>query len=228
MRISALPAQERPRERCWRLGAESLSAVELLAIVLGGGGRGDSGLTLAHTLLENFASLADLGRAKPSELAALPGLAMARSAALAAAFELGRRAAQPVRAPLTMVEGPSDAADIVRPWLANLRQEAVTALYLGGRHQLLHVQIVALGGLNAASVEPREVFRGAVASAACAIVLAHNHPSGSPEPSEDDVRLTHRLARCGETLGIEVLDHLVLGEGSFVSLRERGLMGSTR
>ena len=96
-------------------------------------------------------------------------------------------------------------------------------LFLGARHQLLRLQIVALGGLNAASIEPREVFRGAIAAGAAAVVLGHNHPSGSPEPSEDDIRLTQRLARCGETLGIRLLDHLVLGDAAYVSLRERGV-----
>jgi len=121
-----------------------------------------------------------------------------------------------------LVEGPDDAARLLQEVLGGLGQEGVAVLHLGGRHQVLRVQLVALGGLNAAGIEPREVFRGAIAAGAAAVVLAHNHPSGSPEPSEDDLRLTRRLAACGETLGVRLLDHLVLGDGRYVSLRERG------
>lgn len=223
MRISGLPEGERPRERCVRLGADALSAVELLALVLGSGGSQGSGLALAQSLLERYSSLRALSHADPMELALVPGVALARSTALAAAFELGRRATRLAVAPLQMVEGPEDAAAVLLPCLEGLRQEAVAALFLGARHQMLRLEVVAVGGLNAASIEPREVFRGAIGAGAAAVVLGHNHPSGSPEPSEDDIRLTQRLARCGETLGIRLLDHLVLGDASYVSLRERGV-----
>jgi DNA repair protein RadC len=223
MRISGLPEGERPRERCARLGVGALSAVELLALVLGGGGGQGSVLTLAQSLLEQYSSLRALSHADPTELAGLPGVALARSTAVAAAFELGRRATRVVAEPLHRVEGPEDAAAVFSPCLEGLGQEAVAVLFLGARHQLLRLQIVALGSLNAASIEPREVFRGAIAAGAAAVVLGHNHPSGSPEPSEDDIRLTQRLARCGETLGVRLLDHLVLADASYVSLRERGV-----
>jgi DNA repair protein RadC len=222
MRIAGLPEGERPRERCLRLGAGALSAGELLALLLGGGRPGAGGLALAQALLERFGSLKALARVNANELAAVKGVGAARSTALAAAFELGRRAARAPVAAQECVQGPADAAHILAPLLEELGQEAVAVLCLGARNQVLRMSLVALGGLNAAGVEPREVFRGAIAVGAAALVLAHNHPSGCAEPSEDDVRLTRRLAACGETLGIKLLDHLVLGDGTYTSLRERG------
>lgn len=223
MRIIGIPEAERPRERCLRLGPTALSASELLALALGGGSARGSALALAMSLLEQFTTLRALSRAHPTELSRIAGIGSAKATALAAAFELGRRAEQSLPPVLTVVNGPEDVARLLRSPLMGLGQEAVAVLHLGARHQALRVQMIALGSLNAASVEPREVFRGAIAVGAQAIVLAHNHPSGSPEPSEEDIRLTRRLAACAQTLGVELLDHLVIGEASYVSLRERGL-----
>jgi DNA repair protein RadC len=123
-----------------------------------------------------------------------------------------------------IVSAPEDVARTMRPLLDGLGQEGVAVLHLGARNQALRLQLVALGTLNAAAVEPREVFRAAVGVGAASVVVAHNHPSGSAEPSDDDVRITRRLKACGQTLGIELLDHIVLGETDWVSLRERGLL----
>ncbi len=179
---------------------------------------------MARSLLSRYAKLRGLARAHPSELASTPGLGPARSTALSAAFELGRRVERGESDGLELVEGPDDAARLLGTLLSDLGQEGIAVLLLGARHQVLRLQLVALGSLNAAGVEPREIFRGAIGAGAAAIVLAHNHPSGSPEPSRDDFRLTRRLAACGETLGVTLLDHLVLGDGSYVSLRERGAL----
>ena len=224
MRMQELPPDERPRERCLRLGVASLSAVELLALVAGGGGAGGSTLALAHAVLQKFGSLQQLAHRSPAELRSVTGFGDARATALVAAFELGRRARRDQAELQRAVDGPEDVVSMVSPLLEGLQQEAVVALSLGARHQALHVTTVALGSLNAAGVHPREVFRDAIAVGAAAIVLAHNHPSGDPEPSEDDIRLTRRFVRCGETLGIELLDHLVLGGGRWVSLRERRIL----
>lgn len=221
MKIERLPVEDRPRERLHRLGPGSLSAVELLALVIGGGCRSGGALGLAQALLARFGCLDRLARARPAELTTVPAMGIARSAALCAAFELGRRARRSEHPLADLVEGPEDAHAIFAPLLEDLDQEAVAVLCLGARHQPLHVGVVAMGSLNSAAVHPREVFRTAVAVNAAAIVLAHNHPSGDPEPSEDDVRLTRRLQRCGETLGIELLDHVVIGGRRWVSLRER-------
>jgi DNA repair protein RadC len=195
-----------------------------LALVLARGGSRAGALELARSVLVRFGDLRHLSRAEARALTTVPGIGAARSAALCAAFELGRRVQQQEFESLELIEGPEDAARLLGTVLGGLSQEGVAVLHLGARHQVLRVQLIALGALNAASVEAREVFRGAIAVAAAAIVLGHNHPSGSPEPSSDDLRLTRRIAGCGETLGVNLLDHLVLGEGSYVSLRERGVL----
>lgn len=221
MRLNPVPAEDRPRERCHRLGVSALSAVELLALVLGPGGPRGGAPELARAVLGHFGFLGQLARVGPAEIMVVPSVGAARSAALAAAFELGRRARRGDGHLARLVEGPEDAHAIFAPLLENLDQEAVAVLCLGARHQPLHAGIIAVGSLNSAGVHPRDVFRTAVAVNSAAVVLAHNHPSGDPEPSEDDVRLTRRLQRCGETLGIELLDHLVVGDRRWVSLRER-------
>lgn len=198
--------------------------MELLALVLARGGSSCQALELARSVLARFGDLRHLSRAEASELSRLEGVGLARSTTLSAAFELGRRAEQGEAESLELIEGPESAARLLRTVLGGLEQEGVAVLHLGARHQVLRVQLVALGTLNSANVEAREIFRGAIAVASAAIVLGHNHPSGSPEPSQDDLRLTRRIAGCGETLGVTLLDHLVLGEGSYVSLRERGAL----
>ena len=179
---------------------------------------------MAHALLDAYGGVRELSRARAPELRRQPGVGEARSAALVAAFELGRRARRDRPRAMEPVEGPEDAARLFGPLLEGLTQEAVAVLHLGGRHQVLRAEVVALGSLNSAGVQPREVFRTAVKVGAAAVILAHNHPSGDPEPSEDDLRLTRRLRRCGETLGIELLDHVVIGEGRWVSMRERRIL----
>jgi len=219
-----LPAAERPRERCRRLGPTALSAVELVALVLGGGSGRGSTLALAQDVLRRFGSLQRLARRGPAALESIEGVGPARATALAAAFELGRRASRNETSTLRTVDDPDQALELLGPLLEGLEQEAVVVLGLGARNQALHVTTVALGRINAAGVQPREIFREAIAAGATALIMAHNHPSGDPEPSEDDVRLTHRLQRCGETLGIELIDHLVVGSNDYVSLRARRLI----
>jgi DNA repair protein RadC len=200
----------------------ALSAIELLALVLRGGGQ--TALRSAHAALERFGGLRELSRAHPTQLESLFGFGPVRSAALAAAFELGRRVERERPGGRDVVEGPEDAVRLLGPIFDGLRQEAVAVLHLGARHQVLRAEMVALGSLNSANVQPREVFRAGIQLGAAALVLAHNHPSGDPEPSEDDLRLTKRLKRCAETLGVDLLDHLVLGDRRWVSLRERSIL----
>lgn len=221
--IRELPPEARPRERLLADGAENLGTRDLIALLLRTGTPGQSALHLADRLLSRFGGLRGLVRARPEELAAAPGVGLAKAAVLLAAFELGRRAHGPDPAERPVIRGAREAADAVRSRLAGRDQEHFCVILLNARHELIGIVETSRGGLNAASVAAREVFREAVRRSAHAVILAHNHPSGNPEPSPEDARLTSALRDAGSLLGIGVLDHIVVGDGRFVSLRERGL-----
>ncbi len=221
--IQKLPPEVRPRERLLAEGPEALGVRELVAVLLRSGVPGASSLHLADELLLRFGGLRGLARARPEELSALPGVGPAKAATLLAAFELARRLQGPDPASRPVIRSAQDAADVLAARMLHRDQEHFWVLLLNSRHEVVGVVETSRGGLNAASVEPREVFREAVRRCAYAVILAHNHPSGNPEPSPDDVRVTQTLRDAGALLGIRVLDHLVVGDGRFVSLRERGL-----
>jgi DNA repair protein RadC len=209
------------RERLFRHGARDLGTVELLALVLGPGGRATAPV-VARQLLARYPEPAVLAGVPVEVLQDLPGVGPARAARLHAACELGRRlvGAAPRRG--LRVGGPDDLAVLLRRELSGRDREHVVGLYLDARHRLLAMRTVSVGTLNASLVHPREVFRPAVGMQAAAVVLAHNHPSGCARPSGDDLELTRRLQRCGRLLGIELLDHLIVGDDEVVSIREHG------
>lgn len=226
--IHEWPASERPRERLARLRAEALTAAELLAVVLGSGGAGRSAVDLASELLGAFGgSLRRVAAAEPAEIARVPGFGPARAAAVAAAFALGRRAAaEPARDPLRRVRGPADVHARLGPLLRHRRQEEFWVLYLDTQNRVRHERCLTVGLLNSSLVHPREVFAPAITGAAASLILAHNHPSGDPEPSPEDLRVTAQLEESGRLLGIPVRDHVILGDGRWVSLMERGVCGA--
>jgi DNA repair protein RadC len=221
--IRELPPEARPRERLVASGPEALQDRELVAVLLRAGSRSRSALHVADDLLRRFGGVRGLSRARVEELSAVPGVGEAKATTLVAAFELGRRAQGPDPAARPVVRGAEDVAALVAPRLAHREQEHFCVVLLNTRHEVIGVVETSRGGLNAASVEAREVFREAIRRAAHAVVLVHNHPSGNPEPSPDDARLTAVLRQAGALLGVAVLDHVVVGDGRFVSLRERGL-----
>jgi DNA repair protein RadC len=215
--------QDRPRERLDRLDAPALADAELLALLLRTGGRGCDALDLARSLLERHAGLRGLARAGTSELCAATGLGPAKAASLRAAFEIGRRvAARPLQAGRP-IRGPADLHDHFAAHLRDAACEEFLVVLLDGRHRVLRSEAISRGTLTASLVHPREVFRPAIRAAAAAVVLVHNHPSGDPTPSREDQEITRRLARAGEILGIRVLDHVVVAEAGYRSLREDGL-----
>ncbi|MBX6378043.1 MAG: DNA repair protein RadC [Clostridia bacterium] len=220
-----LPPDERPRERLLRLGAAALSNRELLAILLrtGHGAGGRSALDLAADVLAagGDRGLAFLVTATPEELAALPGVGPAKAAQVLAGVELGRRVVSQSRH-RPLVRTPADVAALLMEQMRHLEVEHVRTVLLDTKHRVMAVEEVSVGTLDASLVDPRAVFRGPVRRNAAAIILAHNHPSGDPEPSAEDEAVTARLVEAGRLLGIEVLDHLVFGDNRFVSLRERG------
>ncbi len=210
---------DRPRERLWRTGTDSLGDEELLVMVLGTGTRDRPVRTVATELVRSAGGVGALSRASPRELAQITGIGVARAARIAAAFELGRRAVEAVahRATLGRAE---DVHRIVAARLAGLAQELFIVIGVDIRNGLLDVVEVARGSVAGVEVHPREVFRPLVRMAAAGGVLVHNHPSGDPTPSAEDIALTRRLREVGRLLGIPIIDHVVVGDRSFRSIAE--------
>jgi DNA repair protein RadC len=222
--IHDLPAEERPRERLKKFGSQALSSPELLALVIGRGIAGKSALVIAHELLKRFKSVKRISEATVEELSGIDGIGLAKAAQLRACFELGRRQDledEPSRYELT---NPQSVVKAVRASIQDKAKEHFKLVLLNVRNTILDISTISIGTVNASLVHPREVFKKAIAHGASSVVLAHNHPSGNPEPSEDDVRLTQRLVEAGRLLGIEVLDHIVVTTKDFVSFKERGLL----
>jgi DNA repair protein RadC len=221
--IKELPPDGRPREKLKALGAGSLAEAELLAIILRVGTQGESVVNLASRLLTTYGGLAGLARVPFTELCEVHGLGEAKACQLKAALEMGRRLllAQPEER--LQVRSPSDLAPLLMLELAPLDQETLRVVLLNTKNQVIKFSDVYKGSLNSSLVRVAEVFKEAVRVNAAAIIVAHNHPSGDPTPSTEDARVTEQLVAAGKLLEIEVLDHLVIGERSYVSLREKRL-----
>lgn len=220
--VSERPEFDRPRERLEASGAAALSEVELLALVLRTGGRGDGVLELSARVLADARGAAALSRLGAREIARAAGIGPAKAAAVVACFELGRRAmaASPGRAQILR---PADAVAQLVPRLAHLDHEESHVMLLDRKHRVLRTAVVGVGGVSHAPMEPREVFQAALREpATAALVVAHNHPSGDPEPSVDDLAITRRLADGAAVVGLELVDHLIVAAGGWASLRERG------
>lgn len=217
--VKELPTSERPRERLVQFGPEVLTNAELLAVILNTGTRGESVLELAQHLLVAFGSLAALARADLATLQQFHGLGEAKAAKLKAALELGRRLAlaQPEERPA--IRTPEDVYAIAGAEMATLEQEQLRVVLLDTRNRVLRTVTVAQGHVNGAQVRVAELFREAIRYNAPALILLHNHPSGDPTPSAADVALTRSAVEAGRLLGIDVVDHLVIGQGRFCSLR---------
>jgi DNA repair protein RadC len=221
-RVHDLPAAERPRERLARQGAAALSNRELMALVVGTGSRSDSVLDLSDRLLRR--GLHALAGRSLGELTGERGLGPAKATRVLAALELGVRLASEAPGPAPTFRAPGDAARYLLPRYSARPVETFGLLALDVRHRLKHEAVISVGCLTSSLVHPREVFQEAVVSRAAGLVLFHNHPSGDPEPSAEDVSLTRRLVAAGSLMGIEVLDHVILGAGRFVSLKDRGVL----
>ncbi len=215
--LRELPPAEQPLVRLQQMGPGALSTAELLELVTG------SSTSLGREVLARFEDLHGLARAGLAELAALPGLGQARAARVQAALELGRRLTMAPLDVAPQIRTPQDAAHILMPVMSLLEQETVRVLVLDTRNRVRANVQVYQGSVNAAHARVAELFREAVRCNAVAIVIAHNHPSGDPTPSEQDAGFTRNAVKAGQMLGIEVLDHLVIGRNRWVSLKERGL-----
>lgn len=224
MTIHDLPLSERPRERLQRLGAEALSVQEILALILGRGISGESVMVTTQRLLSQFGNLKGIAGASLEELAQVRGIGPAKASQIKASFELANRVESDAgRSDKPVVKTPDDVAALVRARLKGKKKEYFLALLLDTRSQLIRVAQVSIGSLDSSIVHPREVFKEAVAASAASVIFVHNHPSGNPEASEDDIKLTQRLAEAGEIMGIDVLDHVIIGDKSYLSLKRGGL-----
>jgi DNA repair protein RadC len=197
--------------------------MELLAITLRAGRNGESVLSLAQRMLEEMNGLQGLARATVGELTQVPGIGRVRAVEIKAALELGRRALATAPADRPRVTSPAEAADLLIPEMMYLEQEHLRVLLLNTRNRVLRTATIYIGSLNTSVIRVGEIFRAAIRENAAALIVAHNHPSGDPTPSPEDVRVTRELHRAGQLLGIDVLDHIVIGQQRFVSLKECGL-----
>ncbi|MER2597949.1 MAG: DNA repair protein RadC [Caldilineales bacterium] len=221
--IRDLPSSERPRERLLHYGAGALSSAELLAIILRVGSSGENVVRVAEKLLARHEGLPGLAQATVQEMCAERGMGEAKAAQVKAALELGRRllVAAPHERP--QVRAPGDAANLLMAEMSLLTQEHLRTVLLDTRNRVISIPTVYIGSLNSTSVRVGEVFREAIRTNSAAMIVVHNHPSGDPSPSPEDVQITRRLSEAGSLLSIEVLDHLVIGRQRFVSMKERGL-----
>jgi DNA repair protein RadC len=222
-RVRELPLEERPRERLVLAGPAALSTAELVALVWGTGLPRASAGVLAQEALVRLDGLSGLAAASAAELCALPGIGPARAARLAAAFELGRRAATSWPERRWVIRAPRDLADRLLPDMGRLEREELRVVLLDTRNAVLAVSTVYQGNVSAALVRVGELFRDAVRRHAAGLIVVHNHPSGDPTPSPDDLHLTAEAVAAGRLLDVPVLDHVILGHGTYISLRDRGI-----
>jgi len=222
--VRDLPPSERPRERLLKLGSEALSAPEILALVLGRGVKGESVIVTSQNLLSRFGNLKGVANASVEELTQTKGIGTAKAAQIKAALELSKRLeADEGEKPMPLLKSPEDVAAAVRSRLKGKKKEHFLVLCLDTRNRLIGCRPVSIGSLDTSVVHPREVFKEAVSSSAASVIFVHNHPSGDPEPSTEDIELTRRLVKAGEIIGIDVLDHIIVCDKTHLSLKARNL-----
>ncbi len=222
--VRDLPRQERPRERLQKFGAEALSAQELLALVIGRGIPKKSVMNIAQELLAKFGNIKSISQATIEELSQIKGIGLAKAAQIKASFELGRREELEPELRNFDIKDPEAVVKAIRASIKDKAKEHFKLILLNPRNKIIGISTISIGTLNASLVHPREVFKDAITHSAASVVLAHNHPSGDPEPSEDDLTITKRLIEAGKILGIEVIDHIIITKNVFFSFKEKGLV----
>lgn len=224
MMIKELPLDERPREKMQDKGPQAMANSELLAILLRTGTREESALRLAEKLLEKQGGLAGIGAATETDIERVKGIGAAKAMTILAAVELGRRVHSLAPSQKPVIRTPDDVAALLMPRLRYETKEFFMAILLSTKNHVLKTPVISVGSLNASVVHPRELFREAIQASAASIILVHNHPSGDPAPSPEDVELTRRLLEAGRLMDMAVLDHVVIGDGRFVSMKEKGII----
>jgi len=222
--VHDLPRAERPRERLQKFGAEALSAQELLALVIGRGIPKKSVMSIAQELITKFGNIKAISQATIEELSQIKGIGLAKAAQLKACFELGKREELEPELKNFDIKDPEAVVKAIRASIKDKAKEHFKLILLNPRNKIIGISTISIGTLNASLVHPREVFKDAITHSAASVVLAHNHPSGDPEPSEDDITITKRLIEAGKILGVEVIDHIIVGKNGFFSFKEKGLI----
>ncbi len=221
--IKEMSEEERPRERLAKLGPQSLSTAELMGILLRVGMVGESAVQVGQRLLQTFGGIAGIHRASFDELSSQKGVKLAKAAQIKAAIELGRRLVLESPEERPIVHSPADAAEMVQYEMSALEQEELRVMLLDTRNRVQHIETVYRGSVNSSQVRIAEIFKTAIRRNATHVIVVHNHPSGDPTPSPDDVAITRAILQAGELLDVKLLDHIIIGSGRFVSLKERGL-----
>lgn len=223
--IKKMPESERPREKMLTYGCQSLSNAELLAIILSTGTKDKTAIDLASGILnmsnEGLRSLRDC---TIEELRQIKGVGLAKASQIIAAVELGKRIALTTKVNNYKIKSPDDVSNLLMEEMRYLNKEVFNILLLNTKHDLIAIENISIGSLNSSIVHPREVFNRAIKRSSSAIILAHNHPSGDPKPSGEDINITKRLIEAGNIIGINVLDHLIIGDGIYFSMKEQNLI----
>lgn len=223
IRIRDIPEEERPRERLIRNGPESLSNAELLGVILRTGSREENAVSLANQILSKY-NIKQLSLTNVSTLTQVHGVGKAKAAQIAAVFELARRLETFVEEPKRKICSPKDVYVLMYPKMREQKKEKFITLCLDTKNQVLKEEVVSIGSLNASIVHPREVFKSALMESSASVIMVHNHPSGDPSPSREDIMVTEKLVEGGKLLGIDVLDHIIIGDGRYVSLKDEGFV----
>lgn len=224
MKIKSLPAEERPMEKGLFQGMDRLSNAELLALLINSGTADKSAIALAEEVLGRGKGILGLRDMTAQELMEIRGIGKGKAARILASLELGKRVSSVLPRDMVSIDSPESIAVLFMEELRHLKQETFRILLLNAKGEVISTEIISTGELTSTLVHPREVFRPAVKKSAAAVVLVHNHPSGDPQPSREDIETTSRLQECGKMMGIRVIDHIVIGDGIYVSMMSEGLM----
>ncbi len=224
LRIREIPSEDRPLERLIKYGAEALSNAELLAIIIRTGSREQNAITLASRLMSTSQGLGFLSSCTVPELRQEKGIGRVKAAQIKAAIELGKRLKNYRPDNRYKITSPADAAELVMEDMRYLNKEHLRVIFLNTKNYVMEVKDLSIGSLASSIVHPREVYSEAIRKSCSSIIVCHNHPSGDPSESQEDINITKRLHEVGKLVGIELLDHLIIGNGSYISLKERGIL----
>jgi len=221
--LKELPEEKKPREKLIKYGPDVLRIPELVSIILNTGYRHENVLELSQRIIKEYGSKAIASEKSVGRIMETLGIPIVKACQIVACFELGRRFFQEEPGKMPTIRGPEDVYIYLED-MRKLKKEQFRGLYLNARNKVIHDEVISIGTLTANLVHPREVFQPAIEYLACGVIVAHNHPSGDPDPSEDDLEITRKLTTVGQTMDIELLDHIIIGKNRYVSLKEKGIV----